>query len=141
MLIGRVAALGPVYCYPIIHRLQQLSNVALEIRQGFLYLRRFTGWKSGAGPRPAWNGRDDRRQTGDLLPFPSASNRLPICVRPFDSRLWVSLGRDISRGSYRSTGSTFSHLLYGVRPADPLTFVAATLCSHSRSDLCLLRSG
>jgi PadR family transcriptional regulator, regulatory protein PadR len=37
MLILRVAALRPIHGYAILHRIQQLSKDALQIRQGSLY--------------------------------------------------------------------------------------------------------
>lgn len=37
MLILRVAALRPIHGYAILQRIQQLSNHALQIRQGSLY--------------------------------------------------------------------------------------------------------
>lgn len=37
MLILRIAALRPIHGYAILHRIQQLSNDALQIRQGSLY--------------------------------------------------------------------------------------------------------
>jgi transcriptional regulator len=37
MLILKVAALGPIHGYAIVQRLRQISNDALQIRQGSLY--------------------------------------------------------------------------------------------------------
>lgn len=37
MLILKVAALRPIHGYAIVQRLQQISNAALQIRQGSLY--------------------------------------------------------------------------------------------------------
>jgi PadR family transcriptional regulator, regulatory protein PadR len=37
MLILKVAALGPIHGYAIVHRIQQMSKDALQIRQGSLY--------------------------------------------------------------------------------------------------------
>lgn len=37
MLILRVAALRPIHGYAVLQRIQQLSNDALQIRQGSLY--------------------------------------------------------------------------------------------------------
>ncbi len=62
MLILRVAALEPIHGYAIIHRLQQLSHDALQIRQGSLYPALYrleergwlkSDWKTTEGGRKA----------------------------------------------------------------------------------------
>ena len=62
MLILRVAALEPIHGYAIIHRLHQLSNDALQIRQGSLYPALYrmeergwlkSDWKTTEGGRNA----------------------------------------------------------------------------------------
>jgi PadR family transcriptional regulator PadR len=37
MLILKVAALGPIHGYAVVQRIHQISNEALQIRQGSLY--------------------------------------------------------------------------------------------------------
>ena len=62
MLILRVAALEPIHGYAIIQRLQQLTNDALQIRQGSLYPALYrleergwlkSDWKTTEGGRNA----------------------------------------------------------------------------------------
>ncbi len=62
MLILRVAALRPIHGYAIVQRIQQLSNDALQIRQGSLYPALYrleergwlkSNWKTTEGGRDA----------------------------------------------------------------------------------------
>jgi PadR family transcriptional regulator, regulatory protein PadR len=62
MLILKVAALGPIHGYAIVQRLRQISNEALQIRQGSLYPALYrlenrgwltSEWKTTEGGRDA----------------------------------------------------------------------------------------
>jgi PadR family transcriptional regulator PadR len=62
MLILKVAALRPIHGYAIVHRIQQISQDALEIRQGSLYPALYrlenrgwlkSQWKTTEGGREA----------------------------------------------------------------------------------------
>jgi DNA-binding PadR family transcriptional regulator len=57
MLILKVAALQPIHGYGIVQRLQQISNDALQIRQGSLYPALYR-WRI----RVAESGMEDHRR-------------------------------------------------------------------------------
>src|SRR5258708_26482968 len=75
LLILKVVALRPIHGYGIVQRLQQISNDALQIRQGSLYPALYRLENKGR-LKPLWKTSDGGPEPKSY-PLPKAGERRP----------------------------------------------------------------